>query len=113
MTDASKNVDAGTAANARIETLNGAFAGAEKAFKPLLDTAAKAAGAAIKRPVEEAIGMRAVVITRLDGSQGVALKICGRDKDLIYELGDDTQILSMITTVLTLYRKVRSGTVHY
>lgn len=113
MADASKTVDACTAANARIDTLNGAFDGAEKALKPLLDTAAKAAGAAINRPVEEAIGMRAAVITRPDGSQGVVLKICGRDKDLIYELGDDAQILSMITAVLTLYRKVRHGNVHY
>ena len=92
---------------------NGAFSDAEKDLKPLLDAAAQAAGAPAQRPVEEAIGMRAAVVKHQDGSQGVVLKICGREKDLIYELGSDEQILSMMTAILTLYQRVRRGNAHY
>lgn len=110
MTDSAKTSNDSTITHA--ENLNGAFAQAEKDLKPLLTDVAQAAGAQVHRPVEEAISMSAAVIDR-GGRKSVVMKICGKDKDLIYELADDEQILSMMTAILTLYRKVRPGNVHY
>lgn len=112
MTDSTKTFN-DTITSTRAEALNASFTQAEKDLKPVLDTAAKAAGAQVTRPVEEAIGMSAAAVDLGGGRQSVVLKICGKDKDLIYELADDEQILSMMTAILTLYRKVRPGNVHY
>lgn len=111
MTDSAKTSNDSTITHA--ENLNEAFAQAETDLKPLLTDVAQAAGAQVHRPVEEAISMSAAVIDRGNGRKSVVLKICGKDKDLIYELADDEQILSMMNAILTLYRKVRPGNVHY
>lgn len=112
MTDSTKTFN-DTITSTRAEALNASFTQAEKDLKPLLDTAAKAARAQVTRPVEEAIGMSAAVIDRGGGNKSVVLKICGKDKDLIYELADDEQILSMMTAILTMYHKVRHRNLHY